>query len=327
MPRTVPTTWSVMERNGGREIFNMKILVTGGCGFVGTNLCLHLQAKGHEVLSVDKLTYAAVVPPLVPNVVLDVCDTPGLTSVVENFQPEWVIHAAAESHVDNSIRDPDLFIQTNYIGTYSVLKVLLHQPAHSRARLLYVSTDEVYGDRSNMEAAAESTAFAPSSPYSASKAAADLLVQAYGQTYGLPYAIVRFSNLYGPWQHREKLIPTILACLQQQKMVPIYGDGAQQRQWLHVEDACTRIESLLQARGSMLPQIVNCPGPSLLSNRAVYDLICEHSKIAGQWESVPDRLGHDRLYLMQAKPETHAYRLFSAGIQDTIAWYLSQPVQ
>jgi dTDP-glucose 4,6-dehydratase len=303
----------------------MNILVTGGCGFLGTNLCPYLQAKGHKVLSVDKLTYAAVLPPKAPNVVLDVCDTPQLARIVSGFHPNWVIHAAAESHVDNSISDPDLFVHSNYIGTHSVLKVLLHQPTPVRAKLLYVSTDEVYGDRLNKDAATESTAFAASSPYSASKAAADLLVQAYGRTYGLPYSIIRMSNLYGPWQHREKLIPTVLSRLLAHQMVPIYGDGTQQRQWLHVQDACSKIEALLQygIRGAMLPMIVNCPGPSLLSNMAVYNLLCEVSKLSGQWESVPDRPGHDWIYSMQSQPDTHTYRLFRDGITEGVVWYLS----
>ena len=331
------------------------ILVTGGAGFIGANFVLDwLAAGGEAVLNVDSLTYAGN-----PNnlqslrddprhvfVKADICDTPAIAALLQLHQPRAIIHFAAESHVDRSIHGPAAFISTNVNGTFSLLEAAraywggLAAPAKSAFRFLHISTDEVYGSLAPDEAPfAETRQYAPNSPYSASKAAADHLVRAYHHTYGLPTLTTNCSNNYGPYHFPEKLIPLMIVNALAGKALPIYGDGQQVRDWLYVGDHCAAIRRVLEA--GCTGAVYNIGGWNEKANLDVVHTLCAildelrptagHASYRDQISSVPDRPGHDRRYAIDAgkierelgwKPA----ETFESGIRKTVRWYLeNQP--
>lgn len=318
----------------------MKIAVTGGAGFIGSNFIFHMLKAhpGDRVICLDKLTHAGNLSTLAsvmdnPNfrfVKLDICDREGVYKLFEEEHPDMVVNFAAESHVDRSIENPEIFLQTNIIGT-SVLMDACRK--YGIQRYHQVSTDEVYGDlpldRSNLFFT-ETTPIHTSSPYSSSKAGADLLVLAYHRTYGLPVTISRCSNNYGPYHFPEKLIPLMIINALHDKPLPVYGDGLNVRDWLYVEDHCRAIDLILQK--GKVGEIYNVGGHNEMRNIDIVKLIC---KELGKPESlithVTDRKGHDRRYAIDHTkihnelgwlPETK----FADGIKKTIKWYLeNQP--
>jgi dTDP-glucose 4,6-dehydratase len=331
----------------------MSILVTGGAGFIGSNFVLDWFSQGSEpVVNLDKLTYAGNPDNLKPLkdspsyefVHGDIGNRKLVRSLLEKHAPRAIVHFAAESHVDRSIHGPDEFIQTNILGTFALLEEArgwLEKRAPSQRdefRFLHVSTDEVFGSLAPHDPAfSESTAFAPNSPYAASKAAADHLVRAYHHTYDLPTLIVNCSNNYGPYQFPEKLIPLMILNAIAHKPLPIYGEGSNVRDWLFVLDHCSAIRAVL-AQGR-IGESYNIGGHNQKTNLEVVNAICAlldearpHSKIRHSTliTFVKDRPGHDRRYAMDfskialqlgwAPSET-----FESGLRKTVAWYLDNP--
>jgi dTDP-glucose 4,6-dehydratase len=340
------------------------LLVTGGAGFIGANFVRHWLARGGagRVIVLDALTYAGNAEnlaglerdPRYGFVRGDICDENAVRSVIEQYRIDTVVHFAAESHVDRSILGPDDFIRTNVVGTHALLKAakdlwLGRQlvPAH---RFHHVSTDEVYGSLSPNDAPfSESSTYAPNSPYSASKAASDHLVRAYRETYGLATTLTNCSNNYGPYQFPEKLIPLTLINILLGKALPIYGDGLQVRDWLHVADHCEAI-SLALLRGKP-GEVYNIGGNSETTNIQVVRTICglvdelfeASSELRGAFAASPaseggrsvdlitlvrDRPGHDRRYAIDYRKAGRDLgyaptRDLTAGLRDTIHWYLS----
>ena len=314
----------------------MTIIVTGGAGFIGANFIFHYM-KAHpedSVVCLDKLTYAgnlSTLTPVMDNtnfrfVKLDICDRKGVYRLFEEEHPDIVVNFAAESHVDRSIENPSIFLETNIIGT-SVLMDACRQ--YGITRYHQVSTDEVYGDlpldRPDLFFT-ETTPIHTSSPYSSSKAGADLLVLAYHRTFGLPVTISRCSNNYGPYHFPEKLIPLMIANALNDKPLPVYGEGLNVRDWLYVEDHCRAIELIIH-KGTV-GEVYNVGGHNEMKNIDIVKLIC---KELGKPESlitfVSDRKGHDLRYAIDAGkiekelgwlPETK----FADGIKKTIQWYL-----
>ena len=314
-----------------------KILVTGGAGFIGSNFIFYLMKTHPEdrVICLDKLTYAGNLSTLAPVmederfrfVKLDICDRDGVNRLFEEEHPEIVVNFAAESHVDRSIDHPEVFLQTNIVGTSVLMDACRH---YGIERFHQVSTDEVYGDlpldRPDLFFT-ESTPLHTSSPYSASKASADLLVQAYHRTYGLPVTISRCSNNYGPYHFPEKLIPLMIINCLHNRPLPVYGEGLNVRDWLYVEDHCRAID-LIVRRGTP-GEVYNVGGHNEMRNIDIVRLIC---RALGKPESlityVADRKGHDMRYAIDPSkihrelgwlPETK----FAEGIRKTIAWYLA----
>ncbi len=315
----------------------MKILVTGGAGFIGANYIYHLLHSHPEdaVLCVDKLTYAGNLSTLEealknPNFRFfktDICDREAIYAIFEGERPDAVVHFAAESHVDRSIEDPEVFLRTNILGTQVLMDACLK---FGNVRFHQVSTDEVYGDlpldRPDL-LFTEETPIHASSPYSASKASADLLVGAYHRTYGLAATISRCSNNYGPWHFPEKLIPLMIANALNDQPLPVYGTGENVRDWLYVEDHCRAIDLIL--RQGRIGEIYNIGGHNEMRNIDIVRRICQ---ALGKPESlithVTDRKGHDQRYAIDPcklhrelgwLPETR----FADGLQRTIDWYLS----
>ena len=314
----------------------MKIIVTGGAGFIGSNFIFHML-KAHpedRIICLDKLTYAGNLSTLTPImekpnfrfVKEDICDRKAVYKLFEEEHPDIVVNFAAESHVDRSIENPQIFLETNIIGT-SVLMDACRK--YGIKRYHQVSTDEVYGDlpldRPDLFFT-ETTPIHTSSPYSSSKAGADLLVLAYYRTYGLPVTISRCSNNYGPYHFPEKLIPLMIINALHDKLLPVYGDGQNVRDWLYVEDHCRAIDLILQK--GRVGEVYNVGGHNEMKNIDIVKLIC---KALGKPESlihfVKDRKGHDRRYAIDPTkihrelgwlPETK----FADGIQKTIKWYL-----
>ena len=327
------------------------ILVTGGAGFIGSNFILQwIAAESSRVLNLDKLTYAGNLANLQsiesnPRYRFeqgDIVDRKLLSTLLAREKPRAIVHFAAESHVDRSIHGPDDFIRTNVNGTFSLLEEAraywsaLPEPAKTAFRFLHVSTDEVYGSLGPGDPAfTEATPYAPNSPYSASKAASDHLVRAYHHTYGLPVLTTNCSNNYGPFQFPEKLIPLMILNACQGKPLPVYGDGKNVRDWLHVEDHCRAIRAVL-AQGR-IGETYNIGGRSEKNNLEIVGAICElldqlrprdpvvpHSKLI---TFVKDRPGHDRRYAMDtSKIEREmgwrAQETFTSGLEKTIRWYL-----
>lgn len=314
----------------------MSIVVTGGAGFIGSNFIFHM-IKTHprqRVVCLDKLTYAgnlSTLDPLMDNpnfrfVKGDICNRDAVYQLFEEEHPEIVVNFAAESHVDRSIKSPEVFLQTNIIGT-SILMDACHK--YGDIRFHQVSTDEVYGDlpldRPDL-LFTEGTPLHTSSPYSSSKAAADLLVQAYHRTYGLPVTISRCSNNYGPYQFPEKLIPLMIINAVNNKPLPVYGEGLNIRDWLYVEDHCRAIDLIIHK--GRIGEIYNVGGHNEIRNIDIVKMICRE---LGRPESlithVADRKGHDMRYAIDPTkihnelgwlPETR----FEKGIKKTIQWYL-----
>lgn len=313
----------------------MKIVVTGGAGFIGSNFMFYMAKKypEYQLFALDKLTYAGNLETLKPLeshkyytfVKMDIADREAIFALFEQEQFDMVVNFAAESHVDRSIENPSIFLETNVLGTQVLLDACR---TFGIKRYHQVSTDEVYGDlpldRPDLFFT-ESTPLHTSSPYSASKAAADLLVQAYYRTYGLPVTISRCSNNYGPYHFPEKLIPLMIVNALKGKPLPVYGDGKNVRDWLYVEDHCSAIDLILHSEH--LGEVYNIGGHNEKTNLEVVNLIIETLN-QGEINFVTDRLGHDMRYAIDPekmektfgwKPET----TFEKGIIKTIDWYLT----
>ena len=309
----------------------MKILVTGGAGFIGSNLLYHFHEKypDYTLINVDKLTYAGNLENLkglegekgYRFVKADITDRSALEPLFQEGL-DGVIHLAAESHVDRSITDPDVFVNTNVLGTQVLLDLARR---YQVPRYLQVSTDEVYGSLGPDGYFTEETPLAPNSPYSASKTGADLLVRAAFHTFGQPVLITRCSNNYGPYQFPEKLIPLIISNALEDKPLPVYGDGLNVRDWLHVKDHCRGIDAVFHH--GTFGEVYNIGGHNEHSNIEIVKLIL---KTIGKPESliqyVKDRPGHDRRYAIDATKIKNALGweptiTFEIGIQDTIKWY------
>ncbi len=326
----------------------MRILVTGGAGFIGSTLCNYLVLdQKDQVLNIDKLTYAANLHslqdvadnPLYQFEKIDICDGAKINALFAQFKPDIVIHLAAESHVDRSIGNAAEFVQTNINGTFIMLNAALSYwkelrgNEKSRFRFLHVSTDEVYGSLGETGLFNEQTAYDPSSPYSASKAAADHLAMSWHRTYGLPVVISNCSNNYGPRQFPEKLIPLMIVNALEGRELPIYGVGANIRDWLHVNDH-VRALRLIALRGR-LGEKYNVGAKNERTNLEVVHKICtlldEHNPPAAPHKKlirfVLDRPGHDLRYAIDAsKLETElgwsAKYDFDSGVRETLQWYL-----
>ena len=331
----------------------MKILVTGGAGFIGSAVVRHLlQNTPHQVVNLDKLTYAgnlqslpgASEHPAYRFEQVDICDAEGVARVLAEHRPDAVMHLAAESHVDRSIDGPAAFIQTNIVGTYTLLEACrqywlgLCEEARSRFRFHHISTDEVYGDlEGTTELFTEQTPYSPSSPYSASKASSDHLVRAWQRTYGLPVLITNCSNNYGPYHFPEKLIPHMILNALAGKPLPVYGDGAQIRDWLYVEDHARALVEVLTL--GQPGATYNIGGHNEKRNLQVVETLCTLldelvtekpagiSRFAELITFVQDRPGHDRRYAIDAgKIERELGWLpqetFESGLRKTVQWYL-----
>ncbi len=307
----------------------MKILVTGGAGFVGSNFINYMLKKyDYKIINLDKLTYAGNLENLVKAsknndytfVKGDICDKELVLDLLSNC--DAIINFAAASHVDRSIESPDIFIQTNVNGTVNLLNCAR---AKKIERFIQISTDEVYGSIKEGYFT-ETTPISPNSPYSSSKASADLFVQAYFKTYGLPALITRCSNNYGPYQYPEKLIPFFITRLLDNKKVPVYGDGQNVRDWLYVEDHCRGIDLVLHKGCD--GEIYNIGGHNEKTNIEITKIILEKmGKDENCIEYVEDRLGHDRRYAIsndkiRNKLGFEVKYSFENGISDTIDWYL-----
>jgi len=329
----------------------MKIIVTGGAGFIGSALCRYLVAEtGDTVLNIDKLTYAANLRSLDsiandPNyqfLQADICDLQAMTAAFAAFQPDAVIHLAAESHVDRSITGAGEFMQTNIMGTFCLLEAARDYwsarrgGARSSFRFLHVSTDEVYGSLGADGLFSEQTPYDPSSPYSSSKAASDHLVTAWNRTYDFPALISNCSNNYGPFHFPEKLIPLIITNALGRKPLPVYGNGANIRDWLYVKDHVRALRLILQK--GQLGEKYNIGGRNERTNLEVVEAICtmmdefhpEGKPHVDLITHVSDRPGHDARYAIDAsKLERElgwkAMEDFSSGLRKTVVWYLDNP--
>jgi dTDP-glucose 4,6-dehydratase len=326
----------------------MRVLVTGGAGFIGSALVRHLVLdKGYDVLNVDALTYAGYLPSLTavegkPNyrfVQANICDAAAITEAFTSFRPDRVMHLAAESHVDRSITGAGDFVQTNVIGTFTLLEAArrywtdLDPGGRASFRFLHVSTDEVYGSLGSEGLFTEETPYDPSSPYSASKASSDHLAKAWQRTYGLPVVVSNCSNNYGPFHFPEKLIPlTILNALAGEQL-PVYGKGENVRDWLYVEDHARALDLIVE-RGR-IGETYNVGGRNERRNIEVVQRICAvldelapaNRPREEQISFVADRPGHDARYAIDAsKLETElgwrAQEDFDSGIEKTVRWYL-----
>jgi dTDP-glucose 4,6-dehydratase len=326
----------------------MRIIVTGGAGFIGSALCRHLvQNTDAHIVNIDKLTYAGNLASLWeiatdPRYALsraDVCDRRALDAIFADFRPDGIIHLAAESHVDRSINSAEPFVQTNIVGTYTLLEATrrywsgLGAERKARFRMLHVSTDEVYGSLGSDGLFTEATPYDPSSPYSASKAAADHLVMAWHRTYGLPAMISNCSNNYGPYHFPEKLIPLMILNALEGRAMPVYGEGLNVRDWLYVEDHARALELIL--RHGAPGRTYNVGGRNERTNIDVVRTICSlldearpedapHDRLI---KFVTDRPGHDHRYAIDAtRLETElgwsAQETFETGLAKTVQWYL-----
>ncbi len=329
-------------------------LVTGGAGFIGSNFVLQQRhVKAARIINLDKLTYAGNVHNLTDlqsdaDYIFkkgDIGDRDLVSNLLSQFRPEAVIHFAAESHVDRSIRSPETFIETNVMGTFRLLDEVrrywegLPKKEKEDFRFLHISTDEVYGSLGpNDPAFTETTPYSPNSPYSASKAASDHLVRAYHETYGLPILLTNCSNNYGPLQFPEKFIPLLILNALQGKALPIYGDGQNIRDWLYVTDHCEAVRLVLE-RGS-IGASYNIGGLCEMTNLQVVSQVCtildellpdsRFTPHASLISFVPDRPGHDRRYAMDITKIKRELgwtpkESFHSGLNQTVLWYLDHP--
>lgn len=324
------------------------VLVTGGAGFIGGCFVRRQIAdQACRIINLDKLTYAGN-PKSLPEsdrhrlIVGDICDRALVDRLLQEYEPAAVVHFAAESHVDRSIDGPMPFVQTNVVGTVTLLEASrsyfesLSAQRRQEFRFLHVSTDEVYGSLGPTGAFTETTSYSPRSPYSASKAASDHFVDAWFHTYGLPILMTNCSNNYGPYQFPEKLIPLMILNAVEGKPLPVYGDGSNVRDWLHVDDHCAAIETVL--RRGRVGECYNIGGDSERTNLQVVHAICDavdemmpqlkHRPCRDLIRFVKDRPGHDLRYAIDASKISselnwQPLQTFESGIQSTVQWYLS----
>ncbi len=310
----------------------MNILVTGGAGFIGSNFVRHLlTASDDTIVNLDLLTYAGNLEnlagceddPRYRFVRGDIKDRALVRRVMNDFRISAVVHFAAESHVDRSVEGPEAFVATNVMGT----EILLEEARRAQVeRFVMVSTDEVYGSLGDKGAFTETTPLAPNSPYAASKAAADLLCRAFHRTFGFPVLITRCSNNYGPYQFPEKLIPLMIANALEDRPLPVYGDGQNVRDWLHVSDHCRAVDLVL--RSGVPGEVYNIGGCNEKRNLDLVQLLVDElGKSRDLITFVPDRPGHDRRYAIDAGKISRelGWRptvTFAAGMADTVKWYL-----
>jgi dTDP-glucose 4,6-dehydratase len=324
--------------------------VTGGAGFIGGNFILNLMRSGRaKVINYDKLTYAGNLDTLSsvegnPNYFFeqgDICDKDKLIKLFESYAIDYVVHFAAESHVDRSIDSPGDFIRTNVVGTFELLEAVQRFVAlkpidrKNNFRFLHVSTDEVYGSLGKTGLFTEETPYAPNSPYAASKASSDHLVRSYHKTFGLPVLTTNCSNNYGPYQFPEKLLPLMIHNALKGEILPVYGDGNQVRDWLFVEDHCKAILKVLE-KGE-IGQVYNIGGHNEKSNLEVVHSICQildeivpdspHLPHKNLIRFVTDRPGHDRRYAINASKIQNQLgwipqESFETGLRKTVRWYL-----
>ncbi|MEK0313668.1 dTDP-glucose 4,6-dehydratase [Cohnella sp. 56] len=311
----------------------MKLLVTGGAGFIGSNFVHYIlnKYKQVQIVNIDALTYAGNVKNLAvfennPNyqfIRVNIMDRAVVATLFEKGI-DAVVHFAAESHVDRSILDPDIFVRTNVLGTQTLLDL---SKKYNVGKFVHVSTDEVYGTLGDTGLFTEQTPLAPNSPYSASKAGSDLMVRAYHETFGMNVNITRCSNNYGPYQFPEKLIPLMIQNALEDKPLPVYGDGMNVRDWLYVEDHCSAIDLVL--RKGVSGEVYNIGGNNERTNiHVVKTILQELGKPESLIQYVEDRLGHDRRYAIDAtKIRTELgwspkYD-YESGIRETIRWYLA----
>ncbi|MDT0198978.1 MULTISPECIES: dTDP-glucose 4,6-dehydratase [unclassified Acinetobacter] len=330
----------------------MKILVTGGAGFIGSAVIRHIiQHTNNQVFNIDKLTYAGNLESLkeidqhsnYEFKQIDICDTEQITAAIDAFQPHAIMHLAAESHVDRSIDGPAAFIQTNIVGTYTLLEAArkywmeLDAEAQQNFRFHHISTDEVYGDlEGTTDLFTETTSYAPSSPYSASKASSDHLVRAWHRTYGLPVIVTNCSNNYGPYHFPEKLIPLVILNALDAKPLPVYGNGQQIRDWLFVEDHARALYKVVTE--GVVGETYNIGGHNEKQNIEVVKTICKildelKPQANGQAYAslitfVKDRPGHDLRYAIDATKIQNELgwtptETFETGIRKTVQWYLN----
>ncbi len=330
----------------------MKIIVTGGAGFIGSNLILYLYENYPEVeiLNIDKLTYASDPSYLKPIKDskryhfkrLDIVDRRAVQDIIQNFRPDGIIHLAAESHVDNSIKGPEPFIHSNVVGTFNLLDEcrLLWQDKNFvgvAQRFLHISTDEVYGTLGETGYFSETTPYAPNSPYSASKAGSDFLVRSYHHTFGMNTVITNCSNNYGPHQHEEKLIPTVIRKALAGEPIPVYGKGENVRDWLFVEDHCRALATVFY-EGSAGEQY-NIGGDNEWKNIELVNLICEILNEEkgegpdGDYKNlisfVTDRPGHDFRYAVDASKIKNELnwqptKNFEEKLRETVLWFVNK---
>jgi dTDP-glucose 4,6-dehydratase len=326
------------------------ILITGGAGFIGANFVLDwLRGSDEPVVNVDKLTYAGNLKTLASLegdgrhtfVRADICDRPAIDHLLRQYTPRAIVHFAAESHVDRSIHGPADFVQTNVVGTFTLLEAAraywsqLKGSARENFRFHHVSTDEVYGSLGPNDAPfTETTAYAPNSPYSASKAGSDHLVRAYFHTYGLPVLTTNCSNNYGPYHFPEKLIPLMITNALAGKPLPVYGDGQNVRDWLYVGDHCAAIRRVLEA--GKVGEVYNVGGWNEKNNLEVVHTLCDllddlkprpEGSYREQITFVKDRPGHDRRYAIDARKLERELNwkpaeTFESGLRKTVEWYL-----
>ena len=328
----------------------MKILITGGSGFIGSNLVRHIiETTDHAVLNLDALTYAGnphslsdiEENPRYAFAQVDICDAALVEQTIQAFQPEWIMHLAAESHVDRSIDGPGAFIQTNVIGTFNLLQSArsyyesLEKSAKANFRFLHVSTDEVYGSLGETGLFTETTPYDPHSPYSASKASSDHLARAWADTYGLPVLITNCSNNYGPFQFPEKLIPVVILKALRGEDIPVYGKGINIRDWLYVEDHADALYTVISE--GEIGETYNIGGYNERKNIDIVQLLCalldelkpreDRKSYREQITFVTDRPGHDLRYAIDASKIKRELgwtpkQDYTSGFRKTVQWYL-----
>lgn len=327
-----------------------RLLITGGAGFIGSNFVLQALERGYQVLNVDKLTYAAGSAlhrqiqsrPGYNFACVDICDEPSIAQLLNDFQPDSIIHLAAETHVDRSIGNGSEFVNSNFVGTFRLLNQVLKYwqgtevSLKNEFRFVHVSTDEVYGALPETGRFLETSAYSPNSPYSATKASADHLVRAWNHTYGLPVVLIHPSNNYGPNQHPEKLIPKVIQCCLSRMAIPVFGRGQNVRDWLFVEDFCDALFSTLDH--AKIGESYNVGGENEWRNIdlvqqicALVDDLCEFPTVNNSQQLIQfvgDRPGHDFRYAMDCRkfkdlcgwtPKHPA----ATGFQKTVEWYLN----